>query len=130
MPCRRRLRWAWLEVSMGVDMRHEAAHLHAGAVAGVIGNDYEASEPDKHMASISVGDRPLVRDGYDPPSISSCGLGPENYENLGTVSTSPIHRPNSGSTGGLTAPGINLLECSIRYPSAVSPAIVGLHDSQ
>lgn len=43
------------------------------------------------MASISVRDRSLVRDGYNPPSVLSCGLGPENYENLRTVSATPIN---------------------------------------
>lgn len=60
-------------------------------MASIIGNDYETSKSDKHMASISVRDRSLVRDGYNPPSVLSCGLGPENYENLRTVSATPIN---------------------------------------
>lgn len=99
-------------------------------MAGVIGNDYEASESDKYMASISVRNRSLVRDGYDSPGISPCGLGPKNYENLRTVSTTLIHRLYLGSTGKLTAPGANLCEGSIRYPSVVSSAVIGLQDNQ
>lgn len=98
-------------------------------MTSVIGNDYEASKSDKHMASISIRDCSLVRNGYDPPGVPSCGLGPENYENLCTVSSRSIYL-YSGSTGELTAPGANLPECSIRYPGAVSPAIVGLQVSQ
>ena len=78
---------------MGGESENEVAHLHAGAMAGVISNDNEASKSDKNMASISVRNRSLIRDGYDPPGISPCGLGPENDENLRTVSTvTPPHR--------------------------------------